>query len=60
MTAEQFLRHVRETTAFRNTDARPDYELHDSLWAQYRREVVNVTPQERETLERAIRRGTGT
>jgi|688.fasta_scaffold940735_2 hypothetical protein len=59
MTAAQFLRHVREMTAFRHTDARPDYELHDSLWAQYRREVMNVSPQERETIERAIRTGTG-
>jgi len=59
MNADQFLRHVREVTAFHHTDATPDYELHDSLWAQYRREVVNVTPQERETIERAIRTGTG-
>jgi hypothetical protein len=59
MTPAQFLRHVREVTAFRHHDAKPDYELHDSLWAAYTREVVAVTPAEREVIERAIRVGTG-
>jgi hypothetical protein len=56
---ERFLRHIREATAFRNRLDRPDYELRDSLWAQYMREVATATPGDRERIERAIRVGTG-
>ena len=56
---DRFIRHIRERCAFRTRIDRPDYELRDSLWAQYMREVVGVTPAERERIERAIRVGTG-
>lgn len=57
---ERFIRHVRERCAFRSWCDRPDYELRDSLWALYMREIIGVTPAERERIERAIRLGTGT
>jgi hypothetical protein len=56
---ERFLRHVREVCAGRHDVDRPDYERHDWLMSEYRREIVNVAPAERERIEREIRRGTG-
>jgi hypothetical protein len=57
---ERFIRRVREQCAFRSARDQPDYELLDSLWAQYMREIIGVTPAERERIERAIHVGTGT
>ena len=57
---ERFIRHVREATAFISSCDMPNYEMRDSLWAQYMREIALATPAERERIERAIHVGTGT
>lgn len=59
-TVELFLREIREECAFRHDVDPPDYERRDRLWAKYQRMVVNVKPEDRERIEHAINRGTGT
>jgi hypothetical protein len=56
----RFIRSIREACSGRNHTDRPDHELRDHLWARYQREVVNIPPEDRESIEREIRRGTGT
>ena len=54
-----FLRRLHEATAFRSDVDPPARETADWLWREYDRDVVNATPQQRERIEREIRRSTG-
>ena len=56
----RLMHHVRERCAFIPRTRIPDREAEGELWSWYHREAVGLTPQQREELERAIRRGTGT
>jgi hypothetical protein len=56
---DRFLDLVREKTGQRAADAPPDYAAHDYLVARANRELVNITPAERERVRIEIRRRTG-
>lgn len=53
------LRLLREIAAFAD-QTKPHYELADRLRRDYVDGMVNVTPDEREAIEFAIRRATNT
>ena len=57
---ERFLRELREDTAFHSECDRPDYEAADRWWRRYHMDVVNFSPDDRERIEREIRRCTRT